>query len=150
MTNLRTQLTSRVRDGKVIWHLDLLPMATDTSGDRIRFIQHEGHRILFVDLSDCSAQEVKRIAELLPKFVASHPKGSLLLMADFTGAQFDRDAVTTMKEGAVFDRPYLKKSAWVGTENLPKIFYEHIKIFSQRDLPTFKTREEALQWLVQE
>jgi hypothetical protein len=50
----------------------------------------------------------------------------------------------------VFDRPHIKKSAWVGTENLPKVFYEHLKVFSQRDLPTFKTREEALDWLVEE
>lgn len=118
--------------------------------NRIRFIQHEGQKILLVDLSNCSAPEVKRIAELVPKFVTAHPKGSLLLLADFTGAEFDREAITTMKEGTVFDRPYLKKSAWVGTDNLPKVFYEHIKVFSQRDLPTFKNREEALQWLVQE
>ena len=118
--------------------------------NRIRFIRHEGQKILLVDLSNCSAPEVKRISELVPKFVTSHPKGSLLLLADFTGAEFDREAITTMKEGTVFDRPYLKKSAWVGTENLPKVFYEHIKVFSQRDLPTFKSREEALQWLVQE
>lgn len=118
--------------------------------NRIRFIQHEGHKILLVDLSNCSAAEVKRIAELVPKFVTAQPKGSLLLLADFTGAQFDRETLTSMKEAAVFDRPHLKRSAWVGTENLPKVFYEHIKVFSQRDLPTFKTREEALQWLVQE
>ena len=118
--------------------------------NRIRFIRHEGQKILLVDLSNCSAPEVKRISELVPKFVTSHPKGSLLLLADFTGAEFDREAITTMKEGTVFDRPYLKKSAWVGTENLPKVFYEHIKVFSQRELPTFKSREEALQWLVQE
>jgi hypothetical protein len=36
----------------------------------------------------------------------------------------------------------------VGTETLPHIFYEHLKSFSQRDLPTFKTREEAMDWLV--
>jgi hypothetical protein len=28
------------------------------------------------------------------------------------------------------------------------VFYEHIKNFSQRDLPAFKTREEAMDWLV--
>jgi len=31
---------------------------------------------------------------------------------------------------------------------LPHVFYEHIKNFSQRDLPAFKTREEAMNWLV--
>jgi hypothetical protein len=70
------------------------------------------------------------------------------LLADFTGAEFDRIAIERMKEGAVFDRPHLKRSAWVGIESLPKVFYEHIKNFSQRDLPAFKTREEAMDWLV--
>jgi len=118
--------------------------------DRIRFISHQDNKILLIDLSNLSAAEVKRISELVPKFVTAHPKGSLLLLADFTGAQFDREAFNTMKAGAVFDRPHIKKSAWVGTENLPKIFYEHLKVFSQRELPTFKTREEALDWLVKD
>jgi hypothetical protein len=30
------------------------------------------------------------------------------------------------------------------------VFYEHIKQFSQRELPTFKTREEAMDWLVKD
>jgi len=82
--------------------------------------------------------------------VTPQPKGSVLLLADFTGAEFDRDSVTALKESTVFDRPHIKRSAWVGTENLPKIFYEHLKVFSQRDLPTFKTREEAMDWLVKD
>jgi len=118
--------------------------------DRIRFIEHHEKKILLIDLSNLAAADVRRLSELVPKFVTQHPKGSLLLLADFTGAEFDRDTFTVMKEGAVFDRPHIKKSAWVGTENLPKVFYEHLKVFSQRDLPTFKTREEALDWLVEE
>jgi hypothetical protein len=118
--------------------------------DRIRFIAHQGKSILLVDLSNCSAAEVKRISELVPKFVTTHPKGSLLLLADFSGAEFDRVTLTTMKEAAVFDRPHIKKSAWVGTDNLPKVFYENLKAFSRRDLPTFPTREEALDWLVKD
>jgi len=118
--------------------------------DRIRSISHQGKSILFVDLTNCSAAEVKKIAELLPKFLGGYPKGSVLLLADFTGAQFDRDTLTVIKEAAVFDRPHIKKSAWVGTESLPKVFYENIKTFSQRELPTFKTREEGLDYLAKE
>jgi hypothetical protein len=55
---------------------------------------------------------------------------------------------TRIKEVLVHDRPYVRKSAWVGTENLPRVFYEHFKTFSQRDFPTFQTRDEALEWLV--
>ena len=116
--------------------------------DPIRIVEHKGKKILLADLSHCTPREVEKIALLVPSYVTSEPRGSVLLLADFTGAEFDRIAIDRMKEGAVFDRPHLKRSAWVGIESLPKVFYEHIKNFSQRDLPAFKTREEAMDWLV--
>jgi hypothetical protein len=116
--------------------------------DRIRFITHQGKRILFVDCSQLSADDLEKMSQLVPSYVSAEPKGSLLLLADFTGAHFDRDAIERMKQNTVYDRPYLKRSAWYGTDTLPHVFYEHLKNFSKRDLPTFKTREEALDWLV--
>jgi hypothetical protein len=116
--------------------------------DPIRTAEHKGKKILLADLSHCTPREVEKIALLVPSYVTSEPLGSVLLLADFTGAEFDRIAIERMKEGAVFDRPHLKRSAWVGIDSLPKVFYEHIKNFSQRDLPAFKTREEAMDWLV--
>jgi hypothetical protein len=118
--------------------------------DRIHFITHKGKQILLVDLSHCNTIEVEKISSILPSYVTTEPRGSVLILGDFTGAQFDRAAITKLKEAAVFDRPHIKRSAWVGTESLPKVFYENIKSFSQRDLPTFKTREEAMDWLVKD
>jgi hypothetical protein len=54
-----------------------------------------------------------------------------------------------MKETAVFDKQFVKKSALIGTASLPKEFYEQMKSFSRRELPIFATREEALAWLVE-
>jgi len=116
--------------------------------NRIRFISHKRKKILLVDGSGCSAERLEDLATLVPARVTAEPKGSVLLLADFTGAEFDKKSLERLKPSLVFDRPYLKRSAWVGTEGLPKIFYEHLKTFSQRELPTFKTREEALDWLV--
>jgi hypothetical protein len=101
--------------------------------DRISFVEHKGKQVLLVDASRCTPAEVAKIVLLVP---------------DFTGAEFDRIAIDRLKEAAVFDRPHLKRSAWVGIDKLPHIFYEHIKNFSQRDLPTFETREKAMDWLV--
>lgn len=119
-------------------------------GDRIRFITHQGKQVLLVDCSHCDAAELEKIAHLVPAWVTAQPKGSVLLLGDFTGAQVDRSVITPLKESLVFDRPHVKRSAWVGTESIPKVFYENMKSFSQRDLPAFKTREEALDWLVKE
>ncbi|MBZ5596753.1 MAG: STAS/SEC14 domain-containing protein [Acidobacteriia bacterium] len=118
--------------------------------ERIRFITYKNKQILLADCSHCTAAEVEKISQLLPSYVTAEPLGSVLLLADFTGADIKRDTVTEIKKDAVFNRPHLKRSAWVGTEAIPQVFYEHIKSFSQRDLPAFKTREEAMDWLVKD
>jgi hypothetical protein len=115
--------------------------------DRIRFINHGGKKILLVDFSNCPANEVEEIARAVPNYTTVQPLGSVLVLTDFTAAVFDRDAVRAVKETAVFDKPYVKKSALIGTEDLPASFYDELKSFSRRDLLVFKTREEALDWL---
>ena len=118
--------------------------------ERIRFVDHHGQQILLVDVTNCTTAEMIEIGRLVPSYVSSEPRGSVLLLADFTGSKFDKSAVETLKQATVFDRPHIKRSAWVGTEGMPKVFYDNLKAFSQRDLPTFRTREEALDWLVAE
>jgi hypothetical protein len=114
---------------------------------RIRFIDHRAKKILFVDFSNCSANEVEEIARSAPDYITVQPRNSVLVLTDFSGAAFDRDALRAMKETAVFDKPFVKKSALIGTEDLPASFYDELKSFSRRDLLVFKTREEALDWL---
>ena len=118
--------------------------------ERIHFISHQKKQILSVDFSNCSAVDVEKIARVAPETVTAQPRGSVLLLVDFTGASFNEEALRAMKESAVFDKPYIKKSAWVGAENLPKDFQQNLKDFSRREFPTFKSRKEALAWLVED
>ena len=115
--------------------------------ERIRFIDHHSKRVLLVDFSNCPANEVEEIARRVPDYITVQPLGSVLVLTDFTRAVFDRDAVRAVKETAVFDKPFVKKSALIGTEDLPASFYDELKSYSRRDLLIFKTREEALNWL---
>jgi hypothetical protein len=116
--------------------------------DRLRFIKHKGEVIFSIDFSNCKEREMLLLLDQVKFIVARHPPGSMLTLADFTRAEIDKQVATRMKEVLVRDRPYVKKSAWVGTESVPHVFYENIKSFSQRDFPTFQTREEAMDWLV--
>jgi len=118
--------------------------------DRIRFISYKGKKILLVDLSHCTAVEVEKISKLVPAFATIEPRESLLLLGDFTGAQINRKAADRIKLDAVLDRPHIKRSAWVGTEAIPHVFFENMKSFTQRELTSFKTREEALDWLIED
>jgi hypothetical protein len=118
--------------------------------ERIQFISHQKKQILLVDFSNCSAVEVEKLARAVPDTVTAQPRASVLLLADFSGASFDHEALRAMKESAVFDKPYIKKSAWIGAENLPPVFEKNLKAFSRREFTIFKSREEGLTWLVKE
>jgi hypothetical protein len=118
--------------------------------ERLCLVPHKGREVYVIDFTHCSSKEMLLLLDQVRAGIAMHPEGSLLTLADFTGAEVDKNVATRMKEVLVLDRPYVKRSAWVGTESLPHIFYEHFKNFSQRDLPVFKTREEAMDWVVSE
>jgi hypothetical protein len=118
--------------------------------DRVRFTTHRGKEILLVDLTNCSAEEVIELLSEVQRMVTAQPRNSVLALGDLTGAEFSRAAVIRMKEVAVFDRPHVKRTAFVGAESLPRVFYQALKAFSQREFLRFETREEALDWLVRE
>ena len=119
-------------------------------GSRIRFFNHEGKRILLVDLSNCSAREAEETTRRVPDLVTAEPPSSVLILTDFKGSTFDAAALRAIKETAVFDKPFVKKSALIGTLSLPREFYDEMKSFSRREFAIFSTREEALQWLGQD
>lgn len=116
--------------------------------NRIRFFEHLGKRILLVDFSKCNAREAEKITRKVPDYVMTEPPASVLVLSDFTGSSFDRDALRAIKETAVFDKPFVKKSALIGTAHLPREFHDELQSFSRRQLPIFSNRDEALKWLV--
>ncbi len=118
--------------------------------ERLRFIQHKGHSILFIDFRSCESKEMLALLDQIKSTVERQAPKSLLILSDFAGAHFDKQVATRAKEVLVLDRPYVKKSAWIGTDSVPHVYYENFKSFSQRELPSFKSREEALDWLVAE
>jgi hypothetical protein len=125
----------------------MMPEETAPVG-RVHYLMHKGQPILLVDYTHCTPQQVIEVADRVQTEIAKQPANSVLALADYTGAQVDKAAATRIQEALVFDRPKVKRSAWVGTEDLPNAFYEKFKNFSQRDFPKFATREEAMEWLV--
>jgi hypothetical protein len=116
--------------------------------DPIRFIEHKGKQILLFDFSAANAHEMQLLLEQVRVTVAQHARDSLVTLADYSGATVDRAVAMKIKEVLTLDRPFVNKSAWVGTEGIPHALMENFHTFSQREIATFKTREEALDFLV--
>ena len=117
--------------------------------DRIHFIEHKGAQILLFDFSHATAQQMQLLLEHVRITVAQHARESLVTLADYTGATVDHAVATKIKEVLTLDRPFVRRTAWVGTESIPHAFLENFHSFSQREIVTFKTREEAMDWLVE-
>jgi len=115
--------------------------------ERLRFITHRGKQILLIDLSNCPSVQVEKIIRHVPEIVTTKARASVLILADYTGAEVDKEVFRTIEQTAVFDKPFVKRSAWVGADRFPEVFRRNLKSFSGREFPTFKTREDAIEWL---
>lgn len=118
------------------------------SEERLRFVKHKGQAIFVIDFSHCQSKEILLLLEQVKLIVSRHAPHSMLTLGDMTGAEVDKKVATRMKEVLTLDRPYVKRAAFVGAESVPHVFLENFKTFSQRELPNFNTREEAMEWLV--
>jgi hypothetical protein len=118
--------------------------------DRLRFVKHHDKTILLIDFSQGTKQEILLLLDEIRTTMAQQARDSVLSLADFSGAHMDKEVATRIKEVLTLDRPYVKRSAWVGTASLPNVFYENFKRFSQRELPKFDTRDQAMDWLAEE
>jgi hypothetical protein len=118
--------------------------------NRVRFIEHKGHRILLLDYSQLTDErEMLIMIARRRKVVSEQPPGSLLQLADVTGTQFTRAAMEEAKRAAVLDLPHVKRAAVVGasTERAQALL-ESAEVFAMRQWTRFDTREAALDWLV--
>lgn len=120
----------------------------NSSEQRVRYIEHDGKRILLADITACKPDQMLECIRLVPAHVTREPEHSVLLLADFTGAEFTRESIEKLKIAAAYDQPHIAKAAWVLSDNLPKVFIESIRTFSARDIAVFSTREEALEYLI--
>jgi hypothetical protein len=118
--------------------------------ERIRSIMEGGKEILVIDMTNCRPSEVADLARNVPNLVSEHPRGSVLLLVNFTGASFDPEAIRTIKESAVFGKPFIKRSAWIGAEDSLKSKMGEIQDFSRRALPIFSTVQQAISFLVKD
>jgi hypothetical protein len=120
--------------------------------DRVRFIEHRGHRVLLLDYSGLSdEQKMLEMIEERTELVGKEPAGSVLTLADVTGAQMTRESIQRVKQANVLDRPFVRRAALVGADTLlPKGALESIGTFALKNWGRFATREEALDWLIAE
>lgn len=116
---------------------------------RLRFIEHNGQRVLLVDHSHARAAEMEADHAEIQRYVTSQPPQSVLALVDWTDAEITKPFLTSAKKLAAYDRPHVKRSAIVASAKARDIV-KAVEMFSARNFGMFETRDEALRWLTAE
>ncbi len=115
--------------------------------ERVRFIQHNGKEILFLDFSACKPEEVLPLVDEAKAVIRTRPPQSLLTLTDVTNMRFDDKVSERMKEFTAHNKPYVRAAAVVGIVGLKKILFDAVMIFSKRKLYAFDSVDQAKVWL---
>jgi len=119
---------------------------------RTEFIEHQGRRIVFMNLAGLeSTGEALLAIEEARKFVAAQPRRrELLVLTDVTGSIQDAPAVEAMKALAAHDKPWVLAGAVVGVSAMKRMAMKMVLLFSGRKVGVFATQQQAKDWLVQQ
>jgi hypothetical protein len=117
---------------------------------RVRFIDHQGRRVLFINYSHCDVAMLKAVAEEGHRVIAREQPNSVLTLNDVTGTTFDKESVAVLQAKVAANAPYVRRAAVIGISGLQRLIYEGVQAFTRRRLPLFESRQEALSWLIQD
>ena len=93
---------------------------------------------------------LKAVAEEMHRVISKEPPKSVRTLNDVTGTGFDSESVAVLKSKVAANAPYVRRAAVIGITGLQALIYEAVQKFSQRSIPLFSTRQEALDWLVKD
>jgi hypothetical protein len=118
---------------------------------KYQWIQHKGKRILFMDIASQTTEEFIDITERIKQVVIKEPPKSILCMVNVKDGKFNNEISQIIKEFAKYCEPYVKVTASVGVEGLKKIIHNAVIMFTgNKDIVLKDTKEEALDWLVEQ
>jgi hypothetical protein len=129
---------------------ELRPDTVDAiAAGRVRFIEHGGRRVLFINYSHCDVAMLKAVAEEGHRVIVREPLNSVLTLNDVSGTTFDKESVAVLQAKVAANAPHVCRAAVIGISGLQRLIYEGVQAFSKRRIPHFETRQEALDWLTQ-
>jgi hypothetical protein len=117
---------------------------------RVRFIEHQSKRVLFINYSHCDVAMLKAVAEEGHRVIAREAPNSVLTLNDVTGTTFDKESVAVLQARVAANAPYVRRAAVIGINGLQRLIYEGVQAFTRRRIPLFESRQEALNWLAQD
>jgi len=118
--------------------------------DKVKFIEHKGKQILFINMADLLEDDVLQVIESAKKIIRSQPEKSVLTLTDVTHARYNARVVSAMQEYVKGNKLYIKAAAVIGINPIKRIIFNKIMEFSRREIFAFENMGKAMDWLVKQ
>ncbi len=119
--------------------------------DHIQFIEKNKVQVLLLDVSGMKpGKEFTHFIDDAQKIIHAKPVNSVRTLFDATGSFFDTETINILKEFTASNKAYVRASAVVGITGLMKMMLDIISRFSGRNFKQCASREEAIEWLIQQ
>lgn len=119
----------------------------------VKEIEFSGKKIICINF-DKAAQESPdgylQVMEQAKTVISSQPLNSALTLTSVANVHYNAAVLDVLKKYIAFNKPYVKKAAVLGLDDMKRIAYNAISMVSKREIKAFANERDALAWLVAE
>jgi hypothetical protein len=114
-----------------------------------KIINHKGHDIVYLDFSNMKRKSnIVETEKQAGAYIQKHAFNSLLVLSNMENMNFDHQVRDTFLDVVKDNAPFIKAAAVIGVKGLMNFVFDDFVRQSGRNFKAFKTKEEALDYLV--
>ncbi|HEX6037882.1 hypothetical protein [Longimicrobium sp.] len=128
-----------------------MSIASPAETQRVRFIQHRGQRILYIDFSELQhAEDILAEMDVARRIIRAQPQSSVRTLSNVRGAKYSPPVMDAMKEFTAGNKPYVRHAAVYGMERVHRVLFRAVLLFSRRSMEIFDDLDAAKDWLAKQ
>jgi hypothetical protein len=114
------------------------------------FITHKGKTILYLDFTNMKDKaEIIRLEEDGAAYIRKQPLNSVLTLTNMENMFFNSELKKWFEEKVKGNAPYVKAGAVIGMTGLISIMYNAFVSVTGRNIRSFKSKQEAMDFLAE-
>lgn len=117
----------------------------------MQIITHNGRKIVLVDCSDMAPDKtMQALFQRAAVLIRSQEPASVRVLCDVSYVVYSYQTIILFRDFAGGNAPYVKASALVGIDGLKRLTIKWLSRILRRSFNLFETRQEAMDWLVEQ
>jgi len=115
--------------------------------NRIQWITHKGKRILYLDFSNLTSEQVPTMLAEVAVHEEKEPAGSILSLSNFENLHFNVSVLNAFNNDIKVHSGQYKATACLGVTGLVKVMFDTASKLTKQEMKCFSNKTEALDWL---